>query len=63
MAIRIAINLCDIGITVQKENGLPHQCAHWFAMTCGNERGSFCVWVLTKMPFYGYNTRVISQKL
>ena len=23
----------------RKENGLPHQCAHWFAMTCRRRAG------------------------
>ena len=26
-------------MSYRKENGLPHQCAHWFAMTCRRQKG------------------------
>ena len=25
-------------MSYRKENGLPHQCAHWFAMTCRRQK-------------------------
>ena len=33
-ASRIRPNCCHLARFLCGENGLPHQCAHWFAMTC-----------------------------
>ena len=37
-ASRIRPNCCQVARFLCGENGLPHQCAHWLAMTCRRQR-------------------------
>ena len=37
--VRIRPRQCQLARLLCGENGLPHQCAHWFAMTCRRRAG------------------------
>ena len=39
--VRIRPKYCQLVSFLCGENGLPHQCAHWFAMTCRRQRRGY----------------------
>jgi len=47
--------VCEEGELLKKANGLPHQCAHWFAMTerpfSAREAGLGRRFAMTGFPF------------
>ena len=48
-SLRIRPKYCQVARFPCGENGLPHQCAHWFAMTTG-ERGCEFAQSIAKLP-------------
>ena len=56
-SLRIRPKYCQVARFPCKENGLPHQCAHWFAMTTG-ERGCEFAQSIAKLPGFSAGTRI-----
>ena len=58
VAIRIFLSLMDNRSAIIEENGLPHQCAYWFAMTWRN--GNITQFVMGKIKGGEYRPLGIS---